>query len=215
MTRETERWQEQMRYAMDAGVLPPLPRRRGRRFLLASLGVGSALIAFASYAGRGPAEAPRIDPVVEPSQNAAAPAALEQTRRRSFTRNLKSEPTDTVTEPAMTASAVRTPVNVPDPATTGGISTLEEAPRQNAPAASAESSKRPTLRQARLSSERKGVEAPPRVKRQAEARRSAGGKRTAERAGPRSFAERPRPERAAVAAPTRTVSVCLYFVVCL
>src|ERR671912_1675585 len=67
MTRETERWQEQMRYAMDAGVLPPAPRRRGRRFLLAFLGVGSALIAFASYAGRGPAEAPRIDPVVEPS----------------------------------------------------------------------------------------------------------------------------------------------------
>jgi len=205
MTRATERWQDQIRYAADTGTVPRLPRtglrRFGRRFLIALVGLVSAFVAVSSYATRRSNDVP--SPVIQPATKVAL-ATPEPTKRRSFTGTVSSEATPPLGEPAFaqaTARAAREDVML-DPETTGTISTDNAAPNASERTAST-ASERPKSRQGRLSSDNA---AKPRSRVLSAHQRS-------NRREPH-LASRPGPGRVVAAATAQPASPCLFFVAC-
>ncbi len=225
MTRST-------RFPAHAGTIPAggsqTRRRFARRFLVAVVGLMSALIAVSSYAGRGSQEAPT--PIVGPAQKVAL-ATTEPTKRRSFTRNDTREVTR-IAEPASpqaTALTILDQVTFSDPVTTGAVSisaAAQETPRRAGAPDRLTQSERPTQLQARVSRHQSGAERRDGVKRLREARRSVTVNRVAKRATSPArsaglahrrqghLASRPNPERVVSAAPPQGVSPCLLFVGC-
>ena len=203
MTRATERWQDQIRYAADTGTVPSVPglRRFGRRFLIALVGLVSAFVAVSSYATRRSNDVP--SPVIQPATRVAL-ATPEPARRRSFTGTVSSEATPPLAEPAFaqaTARPAREDVML-DPATTGTIST-DNAPLNAGGRTASTASKRPISRQGRPSSDNAGK---PRSRLLSAHQRS-------NRSEPH-LASRPGPGRVVAAATAQPASLCLFLVAC-
>ena len=212
---------------------PPIPapslpgpirgtRRFARGFLIAFIGLMSAFIAVATYAGRRLQEAPT--PIVRPAEKVAL-VTSEPSKRRSFTRNVTPEVTR-IAEAASPQATVTTPdeVSFSDPGATGAvsISAAQEAPRQPGGSDGLTRSDRPTQRHGRVSRNQSGADRRDGVKRLREARRSVTVERAASSARPAGLATRRQghlasrrnPERVVYAAPPQAASPCLLFVAC-
>jgi hypothetical protein len=194
-------------------------RRFARRFLIAAfIGLMSAFIAVATYAGRRLPEAPTPRPAEK-----VALVTSEPSKRRSFTRN--------VTRIAEAASAQAMAVTTPDevtfsaPVTTAAVSisaAAQEAPRRPGGSDGLTRSDRPTQGQGRVSRSQSGAERRDGVKRLREARRGVTVERATSSARPAGLATRRQghlasrrnPERVVYAAPPQGVSPCSLFVAC-
>jgi hypothetical protein len=87
MSRTTEDWKERIRYEVDTGTFPrvrPSRLRRLTRFLVITVGITSALVAYSHYSGPGPAETPD-GAVAQPPQQTSPVTNPEPGKRRSFT----------------------------------------------------------------------------------------------------------------------------------
>jgi hypothetical protein len=237
MTFATQRVQNEMRYAIDAGTVPPPPRRRGRLFWIAILGVVAGLVAFTSHGSRAPSN-PWVDPDSPSVSPAMVPSGIEPTRKRSFTQKDAGEaaiaspaPIVPSADPTVTPFATASATKPAEPLVTGSVADLiEEAPARLDRSRDQRPRIRPILRQARQSAgglergdRRQSAETQRAPQSASSARRATAAYTALPAAAPVARTDRPKPrhaeariapERPRATLPTKTVSVCLYFVVC-
>jgi hypothetical protein len=217
MTRARQDWHDRMRYALDSGTPPSIPRRRRRRVVIGLLGILSAFVAVTAYASRGPSAVPKDLPTVQPV--AKAVANNPEVMRRSYTAEKStSGPAPALREaalPQLTAPSPQQSAPISDPASTGTVTPATPDTRGAAPVEAKNAAKRPPLRQAQLHSDGTQVGG-------SQGHRAGRGK-GAERIEPsrartdvrqaRALRREGPPERVFVAAAP-PVTLCLYFVVC-
>jgi hypothetical protein len=241
MARATERWQDAVRYQVDTSSMPMPQRsllRLGRLFFLVVLGVVLTLAAFATFASRGPA--PASEPSTRVSPTRMAHEEPQPGKKRSLTPKTTAEASHSDGGPKAVRVEPQSPqvqvaealkqVTLPDPASTGAIPSfpVRVAERNLPEPGPRKVVERRILRQTRHSAEgSKEVGNLRSPEAQSSVRKSgAVVKRTAERAAPpqaaaprlnakpQALVVRAQPDRIAAAVPARSMSICLYFVVC-
>ena len=216
MRRATQKWHDSMRSALDSGTPPPPWQRRGRRAVIAFLGILSACVAVTAYASRGPAPVPK-DPL--PVQPVARAIALkpEQTKRSYTAARPTPEPSPSLGQPPaaqLTTVSAQQQLPTEDPVSTGalGPAALDDA-RRSRRVEKQKPAKRPAVREAQLHSDTRQVgSSQSQVRTRGSAKRVESHDRADVRQARALRRESP-PGRVYVAAAA-PVTVCLYFVVC-